>query len=543
MDTSARPLKDNRRNPRSRHNRSGHPFAWGLFVCHSSLKMATQRVLLVGLLLRGLAGLPARAELIYFKKGVELQAPARLAGSRVIIELPGGDVEFLREDIRLLVPGFWPAREWETRQEQVRTAGFESRYAAVWWAIENGLTAEVIPELRALHRFDPSHAASSRMLAVLDCLARDCSDGDFSAFQKVLGVETKVARGTHILLLHQHPEAEARERIALLERVITGYYLLMAEQGIELKVPQHRLVSAWFANHKDYLAFLHSQGADAFATTRGYFHPTWNAVVAYDARSSEKQLTARDVLRERRDDVVRFGALVERAPARGRLRVKLGEQPVQFVGRNQAKTLLARLDREITCETMMLDLEQRAIDLGTAAHEMIHQLAMNSGLIARQGVFPYWLHEGFAAQFEVIRGGTWAGISRAHDLRLLDWRRLEASPKLERLVRDGGFGRGYQRDLYAQAWALVYYLRTQHAQGFLTFIDLLRSPGRGDSTQVQSTSDSVFEAFERAFGPDLDALERDWLRFMETVRTPLEQHAPAVREAAAPAVSPPDRTR
>ena len=59
---------------------------------------------------------------------------------------------------------------------------------------------------------------------------------------------------------------------------------------------------------------------------------------------------------------------------------------------------------------------------GTLAHEMIHQLAADSGLLPRHDAFPYWLHEGFAAQFEVIRGGRWAGISRAHDLRLPDWR-------------------------------------------------------------------------------------------------------------------------
>ena len=90
--------------------------------------------------------------------------------------------------------------------------------------------------------------------------------------------------------------------------------------------------------------------------------------------------------------------------------------------------------------------------------------------------FPYWLHEGFAAQFELIRGGRWAGISRANDLRLPDWRGLQPAARLERLVRDADFGRGYQRDLYAQAWALVYYLRTRHPDEFLTFLDLLRNP-------------------------------------------------------------------
>ena len=53
-----------------------------------------------------------------------------------------------------------------------------------------------------------------------------------------------------------------------------------------------------------------------------------------------------------------------------------------------------------------------SIDLGTAAHEMIHQLAADSGLLPHHDAFPTWLHEGFAAQFEVIRGGRWAGIGR-----------------------------------------------------------------------------------------------------------------------------------
>ena len=118
-------------------------------------------------------------------------------------------------------------------------------------------------------------------------LAEPCIDPDFDRFQKALGIETRVARGPHVILLHQHSDAEADERIALLERVITGYHLLFAAQGVELRVPRRRLVSAWFADQKDYLAFLRSEDAEAFATTRGYFHPTWKAVVAYDARSSD----------------------------------------------------------------------------------------------------------------------------------------------------------------------------------------------------------------------------------------------------------------
>ena len=109
-------------------------------------------------------------------------------------------------------------------------------------------------------------------------------------------------------------------------------------------------------------------------------------------------------------------------------------------------------------------------------------------------------------------------------------------------MRDAGFGRGYQRDLYAQAWALVYYLRTRHPAEFLTFLDLLRNPVAGPDSddeapvapQLEPRGERFFAAFRRAFGQDLDALERDWHRFMAGIRTPLEQHAPGPGAACRP---------
>ncbi len=102
--------------------------------------------------------------------------------------------------------------------------------------------------------------------------------------------------------------------------------------------------------------------------------------------------------------------------------MKLGDEPARSVGRADGRALIERLEREVSYRTALLDLDWRASDLGLAAHEMVHQLMADSGLVPRHDAFPNWLHEGFAAQFELIRGGRWAGISRANDLRLPDWR-------------------------------------------------------------------------------------------------------------------------
>lgn len=509
----------------------------------------------IGVLGLTIIGTSASADLIYFRGGGEAQLPARDDEGRVVLDLPEGKLVLLREDIAKRVPGFWPPEEWDGRRRQARDQGFAARYAAVWWAIENGLTLEVADELRALHAIDPRHDPTGRMTGVLQRLDRDCPDPDFAAFRAALGIEARIARGPHVLLLHQHTEVEAAERVAVLERVVSGFHLLFAAEGVELRVPRRRLVSAWFADRKDYLAFLHRQGADAFATTSGYYHPTWDAVVACDARSGEKQRAERARLAARGAELRQLATQIEQMPARGRLRMKLGDEPARGISRAEGRAIHARLERELAYRTALLDLDWRSSDLGLAAHEMVHQLAADSGLSASHDGFPHWLHEGLAAQFELIRGGRWAGISRVNDMRLPDWRRARPVPGLERLVRDVGFDRGYNRDLYAQAWALVYFLRNRHPREFLTFLDLLRNPSvtpdapnadggepAGADPGLSVRGERTLAAFRRAFGEDLGAFERDWHTFMNGIRTPLEDHAPKPRanRAAAQTVVPND---
>ena len=155
-----------------------------------------------------------------------------------------------------------------------------------------------------------------------------------------------------------------------------------------------------------------------------------------------------------------------------------------------------------------------------------------SGLAPDPGDFPLWLHEGFAAQFEVIRGGRWAGVGRAHDLRLPDWRSAGPPAALEPLIRDDGFGHGYRRDLYARCWSLVYFLRKTRPREFSAYLDLLRLP---DPDPRLEDDPSRFEwAFRSAFGDDLRALESEWHAFIDKTRTPLEENAPADLQAPHP---------
>ncbi|WP_422926273.1 DUF1570 domain-containing protein [Singulisphaera sp. PoT] len=367
------------------------------------------------------------------------------------------------------------------------------------------------------------------MAATLAKLDKPCSETlpDLERLEAALGHRYELKLSPHVALLHQHSDADAKERLDLLERVTSTYYLMLAGQGMELTVPSFRMASAWFARHEDYLAFLHSEKLDTFRTTRGYYHPTLKAVVAYDGRNSSPQKELRNTFGVRSRDLDRLEQSAQNLPEGSRLRYEIRGEPTRVLSRNQALKLHSDLERDLFRRQLLLDQEWRSVDLGVAAHEMVHQLTAASGLAPDQHVFPTWLHEGFAAQFEVVRGGRWAGVGRAHDIRLVDWRKLTTPPLLLPLLENSGFGQGYVRTSYAKAWALVYYLRIEHPREFINFLDLLKLPSHSRTHE----ENPVVAAFRASFGPDLEATNRAWREFMKTVETPLEEgnRVPGVR--------------
>lgn len=476
----------------------------------------------IGWLSGGIAVPPsARADLVYFDKGAAAQVPVTMEGEHVRIEIPGRTFNFLKTDFREIVPGHWPEREWNSRADKAMAGGVEARASAAWWALENGLTPQAEAMLKSAHQADPKHQPTARMVATLARLEKPCSDPDLEPLLRAVGGASEVARGPHIVLIHQHSADEAAERVDLLERVVTTYYLIFAAQGLELPMPSQRLASAYFAEHHDYLEFLRAENREVFRSTRGYFHPTLNAVIAYDARSSGALKQSREPLAARKRELSAWKTTLEQLPRGRNLRIQLRGEGARTMSRNQAQKYLEGLERDVSRQQLLLELDRRSIDLGTAAHEMVHQLVAASRLAPRHDDFPLWLHEGFAAQFEVIRGGRWAGVGRAHDLRLLDWRAIPIPRRtsIELLVEDHGLGRGYQRDAYAQAWALVFYLRKERPEQFLTFLDLLRTP---DSAATHSKS-RVATAFQGAFGSDLETLQKAWHRYLDDLKTPLEE--------------------
>jgi len=155
-------------------------------------------------------------------------------------------------------------------------------------------------------------------------------------------------------------------------------------------------------------------------------------------------------------------------------------------------------------------------------HEAAHQVLFNVGVHRHHSNNPQWLIEGLACQFEVSQTGPEGKLIRVNQARLGDLRDALAVPvtrlnpgdrlrkekliPLVKLLTDDGLFVDTTQDhttLYAQSWALVFYLHRNFPDAFAQFL-------RDGSQQGQGKTKAAFdlEHFTTAFGkPDQKFLE------------------------------------
>jgi hypothetical protein len=160
--------------------------------------------------------------------------------------------------------------------------------------------------------------------------------------------------------------------------------------------------------------------------------------------------------------------------------------------------------------------------VATIIHEATHQLAYNCGFHTRYADIPLWVSEGLAVYFETpdLRSSRgWRNIGGVHRLRLKQFRDYLAdrpSDSLSSLIADDSRFRNTSTgpDAYAEAWALNYYLIRNHREAYIRYLQHLGAK----SPMVYDTPAERLAAFTAAFGEAPDALDKDFLRYMRTVR-------------------------
>ena len=148
------------------------------------------------------------------------------------------------------------------------------------------------------------------------------------------------------------------------------------------------------------------------------------------------------------------------------------------------------------------------------SHEVAHQMSFNTGLQTRGVLYPVWVSEGLATQFETHdpREGGFAGANPARQRRLAAaFRQGRLRPLGEMVVlTDPPTDHEARLDVYAQSWGLVQFLSQREPRAFRRYLYTLamRPSGRRPLAALQAE-------FAAAFGPD-EQLQAAWEVFLAT---------------------------
>jgi len=274
------------------------------------------------------------------------------------------------------------------------------------------------------------------------------------------------------LIAYNTSDAYAEWCGSLFERLYNGFRTYWKNR-VPLHDPEFPLVAIVFADQKSYANHAETELGPAVSNIIGYYSFATNYMTMYD-------LTG-----------------VQALNLRGERKSKAAE----------INALLSRPQAERTVATII--------------HEATHQIAFNCGLQTRYADNPLWFSEGIAMYFEtpdLKNGQGWSAIGKPNRVRLVQFfdglKRRPAGALTALLQEDQRLRDPKQMESsYAESWALCYFLLKTRAKESDEYFQLLAKKER----LIWDEPAARVEDFRRCFG-DLDALERDFLRYMKQVR-------------------------
>ena len=381
---------------------------------------------------------------------------------------------------------------------------------AAQWALRHGLLPQVYAAIDAALAIDPQHADARNMAELREKIRQPLPDNpeqEERLRKSVRLYDMKVAKSNHYLLLHDTPdEPSGREkksrsqlRLELLEQVYESFLLRFYSQGVELEVPQERLMVVLFNEYDDFYDYS-TNLSPSLASAAGFWDPDTNVAYFYDQGSDELFKVLNRITKEMIE--AKEEALRRRLPGAGQLR------------------------RITDALVLLVDVARENEDITVVSHECTHQMAGNTGLLPRGVSIPSWVHEGLATYFESPSEAAWSGIGAVNETRIEWYRALEPHKSISNIdfivgdqIFDYAASHGAKLHGYGQAWALTHFLMERR---FDQFMDYYRRLGELPPDIIFS-AETLNEVFTESFGEDRDTLNLEWRRYMRTLKTDMEE--------------------
>ena len=316
---------------------------------------------------------------------------------------------------------------------------------------------------------------------------------ELTAPNPLLDASFQTTTTEHFVLFHEPGACYVAGACRTLEYAYEYFYDVFSKAGFDLSRSKDRLVWICFPRKSGFSRYaLLAEGMD-LSWLDGYYSTLTNRVAVVQGDQKARRLE-------------------EAVPLSGS-----GPEPVVGADRSLREGVLAMAAGQ-------------QFDVTRLTHEVAHQLSFNSGIQKRGVMYPLWISEGLATNFE-FDGTSSAGLEHCNTARcngLLEAHAAGGLVPLRQFVvqttvsTDLHVGRRY----YAQAWGFFQFILAEHPESLRICLQLAAKnhPDHRDAT-------TMLAEFTEAFGAP-DALEESWKAFL--VRQAQQASASRSTDSAVP---------
>jgi hypothetical protein len=310
----------------------------------------------------------------------------------------------------------------------------------------------------------------------------DLDEESLEVMKRYAGRQANWLKTPHFVCVYTSGPAEARKLVGRLEMVYKWNATFVRLFGIPPRKPEHKLEIFYFATYDEFTGYATLNGWSGSGAL-GFYMPTNNRCAFFDMNTYPEVAAALEASRD-------------------------GRRPIQ-----ERRRLKNQYERYANF-----------MNLAVIQHEATHAIHFNLGVFAKEADIGNWMVEGLCVQFEVPptqEGGSFGSINY-HRLGL--FRRMygpsgEGAPW--QFVRQMILSDSTGFHDYVMGWALNYYLRTKHKEGYAKWMQLLAA--REDDPFVRVDRTQRLADFEDIFGKVDEEWVEEFFAFIASI--PMKEHA------------------
>lgn len=318
---------------------------------------------------------------------------------------------------------------------------------------------------------------------------------DLTLLRSLAGVPFQTTATEHFVIVHEARADQIAGTGRALEQAYTRFHGVFSGLGFDLSPPQEHLVWICFPQQSGFNKYALQVEKMDLSWLDGYYSTLTNRVAVVEPSPKPCPPETGDP-----------------RPANG-MRITLAAS------------------RPLSERVLPMPGAGERLNLGRLTHELAHQLAFNGGLQKRGVMYPLWVSEGLATNFEfdgsADQDAAFSNLTRCNCLAemhvaggIFPLRQLIVQTRVPADV-------DLSRQFYAQAWAFFRYVMTERPHDLRTYLRCLADvpPGR-------RSPDVLLREFTEAFGTP-ESLEPAWNAF---VARQIQQAQPREPEASLPPV-------